>query len=337
MTDGIRAFRKLQLGKENTAGTAVAATYQWRGEGTMEDGTQRNYVDEAVGIFMPTDRSYEPFTIAKLAMEEAPVTFESLPYILCAGVKSVTTGVADGSGSGKIYTFPISLTSLNTLKTFTLEAGDNNQAWEAAYGLVTDFNISGAGGGDSDACMVSANWIAREWSTTTFTALSLAAVTEAVFPKAKFYIDAIGGTIGTTQKTGTLIEFSLDWVTGVNALFAADGQLYFSDAALRARPEVTCEVKMVYGTNAQVQVANWLAGTSVQIEIKLEGPTFNTAGTAYSCKTIKMQLPGSWEKFSGLEDVEGGDIITGTFRSGYNLTSATGPQIIVVNTLASLT
>jgi len=263
--------------------------------------------------------------LAKLTMDAFPLTFEQLPYVLSAGVKNVVSGSADGSGSGKIYTYPFSTSTLNTLTSWTLEAGNNQQAWEAAYGVVTGFEISGSGGGDSDAVQLSAEWVAREWSTTTYTSLSLAAVEEAVFPKAKLYIDAIGGTMGSTQKTATLVDFSLRVDTGVRAMFTGDGNLYFTDALLRARPEVICEIGMLYNDTTIAEITNWLAGTSRQIEIKLEGSTLNTAGTAYSKKTVRIQLPGSWETFSGLDEVEGGDKVTGTFRAGYNTTSASGP------------
>lgn len=335
MAEGLRVFRKLQLGLETTAGTAVAATIIVRHDGTMEDGTQRNYVDESVGYFVPTDRSYEAFTIARLSMGSSPLTFEQLPYILTTGVKQINSGSADGVGTGKIYTYPFSTTAANTLDSVTLEAGNNQQAWEAAYGVCTGFEISGSGGGDSDAIMMSADWIAREWTTTTYTSLGLAAVEEMMFPKAKLYIDAIDGTMGSTQVIATMVDFSLRVDTGVRAIFTGDGFLYFTDARLRVRPEIKLELGMLYNSTTVTEISNWLAGTSRQIEIKLEGSALGTAG-AYTYKTIKLQLPGSWEKFSGLDDVEGGDHVTGTFRSGYNTTSASGPQIIVVNENATL-
>lgn len=336
MSEGLRVFRKLQAGIENTAGTQTAATIIMRNEGSMEDGTVRKFVDESVGYFVPTDRSYEAYTIANLSLDSSPLTFEQLPYILTAGVKQDASGTLDGTGSGYIYTYTFSTTAANTLDTLSLEAGDSQQEWEAAYGVVKDFEISGEGGGDSDAVMVSANLIAREWSKSTYTSLSLASVEEAVFPKSKLYIDAIGGTMGSTQVTNTMVDFSLSVTTGVEEMFPGDGNLYFADALLRSRPEITLELGMLYNSDTITEIDNWLAGTSRQIEIKLEGSALNTAGTAYTYKTVEIQLPGSWETFSGLDEVQGGDKVTGTFKSGYNTTAGAGPVIIVVNENASL-
>ena len=34
---GVKALRKIQIGQETTAGTAVVATTIWRGEGVLQD------------------------------------------------------------------------------------------------------------------------------------------------------------------------------------------------------------------------------------------------------------------------------------------------------------
>lgn len=331
MSEGLKVFRRIQIGIESTAGTITAATVIVRADGTMEDGTVRNYVDESVGYFVPTDRSYEAYTIAKLGIDSTPVTFEQLPYFLTAGIKQDIAGTQDGAGSGYIYTFDFSTTSANTIDTLSIEAGDNQQEWESAYFVVKDFEISGEGGGESDAVMFSANLVGREWEKDSFSSLSLSAVEEVSFSKSKLYIDAIGGTMGNTQKTSTMVDFALSVTTGAEEMFTGDGSLTFTDALLRSRPEITLELGMLYNSDTITEIDNWLAGTSRQIEIKLEGSAFNTAGTDYSNKTIKLQLPGSWETFSGLDEVQGGDKVTGTFKSGYNTTAGAGPSIIVVN------
>ena len=46
---GIKKLRKLQLGRETTAGTAVNATDLWRGIGTIEDQTEVMFPEEDIG------------------------------------------------------------------------------------------------------------------------------------------------------------------------------------------------------------------------------------------------------------------------------------------------
>jgi|SaaInl4_150m_RNA_FD_contig_21_705182_length_1736_multi_5_in_0_out_0_3 hypothetical protein len=336
MTEGIRSFRVAQLGLESTKGTAVAATVLWRGLGTFQDGTVRNYPEESLGYFVKVDRHYEAMTVARMTMESTPFTFEQAPYLFASCIKNVVAGAADGAGSGKIYTYPFSTTTLNTVKTYTLEAGDNIQGWEAAYGFCRSFEISGSGGQDSDAVMISAEWIAREWAKTTLSSPSLVAVEEASFLKSKLYIDAVGGTMGSTQKTAMFVGFTFRADPGIREMFTGDGNLYFTDALLRKQPEITCDIEMLYTTDAIAQIDNWLAGTPVLIEIALEGTALTGAGTTYTYKTLRLQMPGSWKEFSGLEDVEEGDKITGTFIPAYDTTAGIGPSIVVVNEVTTL-
>ncbi len=54
---GIKALRKIQLGREANAGTAVAATAIWRGMGTIEDTREVVVAEEDVGIIMGTEWS----------------------------------------------------------------------------------------------------------------------------------------------------------------------------------------------------------------------------------------------------------------------------------------
>ena len=49
---GIKALRKLLLGAETTAGTAVAADLRWRGTGVIED--QQHYYILIIGLYLPS-------------------------------------------------------------------------------------------------------------------------------------------------------------------------------------------------------------------------------------------------------------------------------------------
>ena len=72
------------------------------------------------------------------------------------------------------------------------------------------------------------------------------------------------------------------------------------------------------------------------MRLTLNGASVTTPGTVYSKKTVIVDMPGKWESFDGLEDVEGGDIVRGTFRCKYNATAALNPRILVVNELSTL-
>jgi hypothetical protein len=330
---GVKKLRRIQLGLETTAGTAVAATALWRGLGTIEDQLETVFPEEDIGYLSGVDRTYIPKVLAALSMDDTPATFEQLPYLLSAGVQDTVSGSADGSGSGKIYSYVMPTTAAQTLKTYTLEGGDNQQAEEFAYAFVESFKLSGKGG---EALMMSAEWKGRQVSPTTFTTSpALPAVEEILFSKGLLYIDTAGGTIGTTTKSNTLLGIELSVTTGIVPVFSADGELYFSFTKT-IEPEAMLSITFEHETTSVAEKVAWRAGTARQIRLKWQGSALATAGTAYTYKTLIVDLAGKWEKFDKLDEQDGNDIVTGTFRARYNSTAALFAEFLVVNELASL-
>lgn len=329
---GIKALRKIQLGRESTAGTAVAASTIWRGMGTIEDQRETVFPEEDIGILGGVDRTYVPKLLAAISMGSIPATFEQLPHILEAGVRT-DAPAQDGAGTDYIYEYIFPTTAANTIKTYTIEGGDNQAVEEMEYGFVTGFTLEGSAG---EALMMSAEWQGRQVATSAFTgALTLPTVEEILVSKGKLYIDDDDGTIGTTQKTSTLLSLTLNVNTGLTAVFTADGSLYFTFVKGVA-PEITLDVTFEHDGTATAEKANWRAQTARQIRLIFEGSTVGTPGTTYSKKTLIIDLAGKWESFSALEDQDGNDIVTGTFRARYNATAALFAAITVVNELSAL-
>ncbi len=331
---GVRALRKIQLGQESVAGTAVAATEIWRGTGTIDDEREQVFPEEHVGFVAPLDRSYTPKLEGALAMDPTPATFEQLPYILTAGVKDVTTGAADGAGTDKIYAYTFATTAKQAPQTFTLEGGDDAGAEECNLCFVTDFQLAGVA---FEAWMMSANWMGREVTPSTFTgALTLSAIEEILFSKTKLYIDPIGGTIGTTQISGTLLAASLNVDTGQRPIPVGDGSLFYSAIDQKLSPQITLELTLEHDANAIAELVNFRAQTPVLLRLICEGSAAATPGTTYSNLTLIIDLAGKWEGFEKIGEQDGNDIRVGTFRPGYDLTSASFAEILVVNELTVL-
>lgn len=331
---GITALRKMQLGWEATAGTAVPATTVWRGPvNSIEALDNIVPVEEHVGRMGGANRTMKTNLLAQLSIPDTVFNFEQFPWFCQMGVEAQAAGVADGVGSGQIYTFDFGLTSANAPHTATIEAGNNQQVYEMEYTHCTEFTVRGA---PNEAVMMSATLQGRQRTDSSFTgALSMPAVHEAFFNQASLYLDAAGaGTIGTTAIASALLGFSISVNTGQHAKFTGDGQLYFNTVDQREW-EIEAEVTFRHIAAADTEDANWLAQTARLMEIKLTGAALATAGTAYTYYTARFQLPGKWTKFSTLEDREGNDIIRGTYRAAYDPTEALGPKIIVVNETAS--
>ena len=332
---GIKSLRKLTLGRETLAGTAVNATTYWRGVGTIEDTRVTTFPEEDVGYISGLDRSYQPQLSAVLAMESTPATFEQVLHILEAGVKLVGTGVSDGGAgaSGKIYTYTFPKTSKNTIKTYTIYGGDDQYSDRMENAFVQDFKLTGKGG---EAVMMEATWQARQSGSAAFAGSpTIPTVEEVLFSKGALYVDAVSGNFGGTIKSSTFLGFDLSVKTGWVPVFAANGQLYFAFAKL-TQPEVLLNITFEHDSHGGDQKVAWRAGTSKLVRLNFPGSTLGTAGTGFTTKVLRIDLAGRWEKFEKLGEENGNDILTGTFRSRYNATEAAFAEIKVVNELATV-
>lgn len=333
-TYGVKPLRRLQLGRETTSGTAVAATALWRGVGTLQDALTLKEANEDLGILMGVDRSYISAYLGKLSMDAVPATYEQLPYLFEAGIKAVNTGSQDGTGSDYIYAYPFGTNAANSLNTYTIEGGDNAGAERMAFCYAESIKLSGKGG---EAVMMSANWVGQQITPQAFTTSpAIPTVNEILFGHSKLYIDAINGTAGTTQQSATFIGMDLEIKTGIQHVFTGDGTLSYSFIKT-TMPEVTLKVTYEHESTSIAEKAYWRAQTPRLLQVKITGPAVTTAGTTYNNYTLLATLPGRWMQFDKIGEQNSNDIIVGTFKSKYNATAAAGPSFTVVNQLTTLT
>lgn len=330
---------KIQLGDETTAGTAVAASAIWRGEGGMpSDDRTLEFVNELIGVATPTLRSYTSALAASLSMAATPATFEQLPYPLEAGIK-LETPAQDGSGSGYIYGYEVPYGSVNTIRPYTIEAGDNQQAEEMEYSFVEQFTLSGEAG---QAVMMSANWLGRQLTPTTFTgALTPPTVEEILAGKGSFYIDDAGGTMGATQVSDTLLAWTLTVDTGRKFKYTVDGGQLYPAFQYFDRDSFSAELQMTYEHNATAvaEKADWRAETAKLLRLTITGSALTTAGTAYTYKTLNIDAVAKYMNFEPLGEQNGNSVYQVTAKIGYDSVdeATTNPlEITVVNELSAL-
>ena len=156
---GRTSLRKIQFGQEAPAGTAVVATTIWRGLGTLEDLREKIWPEESVGYLSGLDRAYEPTLGGQIELETVEATFEQVNHLFEMGIKAVGTGVADGGGTGKVYTYGLPTTASNVVKTYTIEAGDDQRKKEIEYCFAETITLEGKFG---EALKVSATLQGRQ-------------------------------------------------------------------------------------------------------------------------------------------------------------------------------
>lgn len=333
MSYGGYTFNKVQLGRESTAGTAVAATTIWRGEfASLKDERTRVIVEEQVGQLTPAERSYDSAYLGRLTQPATPMTFEQLPHLFEAGIETVTPTDNTGNYTYGPYAFPTG-TTLNTIKTYTIEAFNNiadADAREMPYSFVEQIDLAANAG---EAWTMAGTWVGRKIDTSTPTSLStLVAVQEALLPRTTLFIDATGGTIGSTQKTGVLMGATLSIRTGIIPVMVGDGNLYFSTVKF-TRPEITFSLTLELEEVGGVSVVNAERVIYESDAIRLF--RLNIAGSDAN-RSIVFDFAG---KYDSVDDYQNADGNTTVKFNGHAVNSATDSlffEASVTNLLSAL-
>ena len=358
MTYGIKGLRRVNLGKEATAGTAVAPTTTWRGNGDMlEDKRTVSFPDELSGIVGGIDRSYIAKYEGSWKIADTPATFEQLGYLLSSAFGFPGTA-ASANGTARIYQRAIPTTSVpspapggagGTAQTYTIEAGDNIEAEQATYGLVTKTSFTFVGG---EAVKVSGELIARSVGTTntagTFNSTpSLPVVEDILAGLGTVYLDSISGTYATTVFSNRVLGGKLDCTWKWIPKWTIDnGRLDFAYAVYTGhdiKGELTLEQAANTSGLSGSQYDNWRTQTAQLLTLRLNGGSISGAGTlatapfgTIATKALIFALPIKYTSVSALGDQSGNGIRTFSFDSEYNVTAGNAGTIVIVNSNGSL-
>lgn len=326
---GVKRLRELQLAKEATAGTKLAATIKWGGNGVLIDEGPIEFVDPDVGNLIADATTYRPYSEGSIVFDEMPATFETLPYILSASIENIQTAAADTGGSGHIWQYDYPTTAVATApRTFTIEAGDNQEADAMEYSFVEEFTISGAA---QEALMVTATWRGRQLTDTGLTAgLTVPTQEEILFQKGKFYVNTTSVSTAT-QLTATVVAFEFGGPSGWKPIYAADGNLYFS-ALKNVGPELEGSFTFEVDATGEAQRGYAQAETVQYCRAEWSGAALTTAGSSYTYKTLRIDFAFKYTEVPSLEDDDGNDQYTIPFR----VVSNANPQIIVVNEVETI-
>jgi hypothetical protein len=101
-------------------------------------------------------------------------------------------------------------------------------------------------------------------------------------------------------------------------------------------PEIKLDVTFEHNATATAEKAYWRAGTARLLRIKCEGSTLAAAGSAYTYKTMIINLAGKWDSFEKIDEVDGNDVVTGHFIARYNSTSALFASFVIANEVAAM-
>ena len=310
-----------QIGKETTAGTTVAAT-------------RRMYFD-ADASKMQRDREARPHKFATASRDnvraftlgntevggtvELPLSASEIIELLLMGIKG---SVTPSGTSPYVWTF----TPGTSLDPATLEWNDGARGWDVGGCYVNKLTFAGSVDGENK---LTAEIFALNMATATLTGSLSERVPDFIEGwETALYVDSFGGTAGSTQKTGELINWSIEIDNQLDRkYFAANTQ----DAGSIPIGELMVTAKLTYeasSSEAASEFSNWDAATKRLVRLEFGQ---NEVISGSDKKYVMIDIPGAWDAF----DLGGTDKGTRTYELGlqyvYDTTNAFGLQIIAQN------
>lgn len=266
---GTTALRKVQIGRESTWGTQVAAAAILSG---ITDFSFNPGVTVALKKYL--DGSLDPAKKSSVTRKEptakisGDVTPEDLIYLLDSSVKGSVTPTGAGP---YVYVFPFPTTADPAIRSRSWEFYDGSQCWTLDGGIVNKITFKGADGADN--VTFDADLIGKQCAPDTVTgALSARAFTLLPASSNAIYIDAAGATVGATALTGTLIDWEWSFEMGHHAKFFMDGGLVATGKGIGS-PKVMLKATLEYNASAHTQLTNYVAGTQQLLRIRATNPS----------------------------------------------------------------
>lgn len=302
---GEKAFTRVQYGRESTKGTAVAATGRFTGSIQVPSDRKPVFPEASLGLRVKSARSVVRQIMvdgATLSMQDA--VFQKLPFLFGMGLKGITT-VANPATVGQsdyLWDFTHALDAANNPDSYTVEFGDETQAYEIEYCMARRYKIDVKTGQDASVA-VEAEIFGRQITATTFTgSIANPTVTDMVANLSRIWIDPAWASLGTTEVTGLMRECSIEILTGVHPKFHAQNSKMFSGYG---ESYLDCRANFVFegSSAADTQFDLFQAGTPRAIRVGCYGPQIGT-GTPHS---LVVDMYGTWEEIIPLGSEKDGD------------------------------
>lgn len=337
MTQGRRELRSIRLKKEVTPGTRVTPRFLWRGNGDMlEDMREVVQVEEQIGVFGGSDRTYISKLEGGLSLAETEATFEQLMDILyMAGLGTTSTapyqGTVLGGGTFRSVLMEAVVPTTQTfpVASYTIEAGDNVEAEVMPYALAKSFTLTGAGG---EPLMYSSDLTGRYVDLAnpdgSFSAVGTIPAVETILASngTVWMMDLPSGQ-GTGQVVaGNVLAFEVNTETRWTWKYPVDSGTIYPHVAVFTGIDITGQLTFEHqvsgtqgGAGSAGQKIKWRNETPQMLQMRFAGGTIASGTAGYLNKVFEFVLPIKFESFDPLDDQDGNNIYTASWTSRYNV------------------
>ncbi len=210
-----------------------------------------------------------------------------------------------------IWTYTPNLTAVNVQDSYSIEWGDDDQAWQSLFCLMESFEL---GWGLNAPVTMRSSLFSRFPSKVTFTSglSNPQSLTGVASNDAKVFIDGTYANLGTTQKATLVVGGVIRLpATGVTPIKTADGTQEFS-TIIEARRHLEIELELLLGTDAITEYDAFVAETLRAIRIEFTGPSI-VSGTTHKLTIDAIGKYTSSPELFGERD--GANIFRLTFSS----------------------
>jgi len=330
---GDRFFSKILYGKEVTRGTVVPATKMLAGSKISAISADRKprVISENIGVRAEGSRMVSDQIQVAEGLSVAEGYFQILPLLFGCGLKGGITPVETTPGqSDFLWNFTPSLAFgvANNPDSFSLQKGDDTQAFLAEYCMIERIKISGkiAQGPDAAPVTIDADLFARQWTPGAFTpAISVPTVAAMSAKLTRAYLDPSWATMGTTELVNALRSFDIDILTGVHATFSGSGNKYFDrhkEGIIGAMVTLTLEGEAA--ANGIYNAFHTDPQALQVVQLRIDGSQIGT-GTNHN---LSVAVGGMWQEVVPLGDEDRGNNLHTMALGG--LYDGTGAKMIDV-------
>ena len=279
---GSRSLSYFQIGTEGaTRGTPVAATRQLYPDVSSAFNVDWGYTFHEGRVSATRTpisygtRQYERIEINYRTPDDTGISFDELPFLL-----QFPAGITPSGSTAITWAFSNGGTATGTAASYTIEFGDDVQAYEAEYAMASRIRLSGDADGMTQA---EADFFGRQATKATKTAFSpLSPVSIPSYLWTVAFGTAFTALDAATAVPNFLREWELEYTTGWMPHFYADGADYFGQALESGH--VMGNVRLVVDSNSTAVSQFYdkgAAGTTDFVRLEATGATI-AGGTAYS-------------------------------------------------------
>lgn len=334
MPPGLQHYTKMVIGRESTAGTAVAGSRLLYPDGTgmfdidymlthHSDANRGTKTHVTHGTSMGVSVAI-PFRTAG----ETGVGFDEL-VIPFSQIKGGVTG--SGGTAAKVWTFTPTQTATSSQESYTLEAGDDNEAWRFEYAQARRWRLSAS---QDSITQLEIDFFARQ--PTIASTLSAATATNPVKVVGKrwktAFATAQSGLNAASYESNFLLDFDLDVTTGLVPRRYLDGNDYFGQSVEGEDLDFTITMHGESTSVASTRYAKW---TNQQVEfVRLRNEGASVGSTTY---TAQIDLAVLWTSVRPIAAAdEGVNVWEFTGRAAYDSTWGNSISAVVVNSVTAL-